>query len=70
MKSRSNAAVFGGIAQLLEHMLCKHGVAGSNPTTSTENRNRSNSAAVFLFSAPNNAPLFSSASCVDVFGCV
>ena len=25
----------GGIAQLVEHMLCKHGVAGSNPTTST-----------------------------------
>ena len=26
----------GGIAQLVEHMLCKHGVAGSNPTTSTK----------------------------------
>ena len=28
--------VLGGIAQLVEHMLCKHGVAGSNPTTSTQ----------------------------------
>ena len=26
----------GGIAQLVEHMLCKHRVAGSNPTTSTQ----------------------------------
>ena len=26
---------YGGIAQLVEHMLCRHGVAGSNPTSST-----------------------------------
>ena len=26
----------GGIAQLVEHLLCKQRVAGSNPTTSTE----------------------------------
>ncbi len=29
---------------------------GVNPTTSTENRNRSNSVAVFAFSAPKIAP--------------
>ena len=27
--------LYGGIAQLVEHMLCKHGVVGSNPITST-----------------------------------
>ena len=27
----------GGIAQLVEHLLCKQGVAGSNPTISTKN---------------------------------
>ena len=26
---------FGGIAQLEEHLLCKQGVSGSNPLTST-----------------------------------
>ena len=26
----------GGIAQLVEHNICNVGVAGSNPTTSTE----------------------------------
>lgn len=25
----------GGIAQLVEHLLCKQGVSGSNPLTST-----------------------------------
>ena len=29
------AAQRGGIAQLVEHLLCKQGVAGSSPTTST-----------------------------------
>ena len=28
-------ALNGGIAQLVEHLLCKQGVAGSSPTTST-----------------------------------
>ena len=28
-------ASFGGIAQLEEHLLCKQGVSGSNPLTST-----------------------------------
>ena len=28
----------GGIAQLVEHLLCKQRVAGSNPTTSTGKR--------------------------------
>jgi hypothetical protein len=26
---------FGGVAQLAEHMVCNHGVRGSNPLTST-----------------------------------
>ena len=29
------AKLFGGIAQLEEHLLCKQGVSGSNPLTST-----------------------------------
>ena len=29
-------AVHGGIAQLEEHLLCKQGVSGSNPLTSTK----------------------------------
>jgi hypothetical protein len=28
-------ASFGGVAQLVEHLLCKQGVIGSNPFTST-----------------------------------
>ena len=28
----------GGIAQLVEHLLCKQGVSGSNPLTSTIRR--------------------------------
>ena len=31
----------GGIAQLVEHLLCKQGVIGSNPFTSTKNANDS-----------------------------
>ena len=27
--------IYGGIAQLVEHLLCKQGVIGSNPFTST-----------------------------------
>lgn len=27
--------LYGGIVQLAEHMLCKHGVIGSSPITST-----------------------------------
>jgi hypothetical protein len=27
--------LFGGVAQLVEHLLCKQGVIGSNPFTST-----------------------------------
>jgi hypothetical protein len=38
---RKNPAHFekisGGLAQLGEHQLCKLGVAGSNPVTSTKN---------------------------------
>ena len=29
------ANVFGGLAQLVEHLLCKQGVNGSNPLFST-----------------------------------
>ncbi len=28
--------LFGGIAQLVEHLPCKQGVSGSNPLTSTK----------------------------------
>ena len=30
--------LYGGIAQLVERMLCKHEVAGSNPTISTKHK--------------------------------
>ncbi len=32
----SGNLVFGGIAQLGEHLLCKQGVVGSNPSASTK----------------------------------
>ena len=32
------SSVKGGIAQLVERLLCKQEVAGSNPTASTSNR--------------------------------
>ncbi len=38
----------GGIAQLVEHLLCKQRVAGSNPTTSTRKRPSDASLTVFL----------------------
>ena len=39
--------ISGGIAQLVEHMLCKHGVAGSNPTISTKRGSTTCGAAPF-----------------------
>ena len=40
MRIRNNIlpASLGGIAQLEEHLLCKQGVSGSNPLTSTSLR--------------------------------
>ena len=32
---RTRRPAHGGIAQLVEHLLCKQGVIGSNPFTST-----------------------------------
>ncbi len=32
----AGGSVFGGVAQLGEHLLCKQGVIGSNPFTSTK----------------------------------
>ena len=32
---RKGVNIFGGIAQLVEHLPCKQGVIGSNPITST-----------------------------------
>ena len=34
-KGKRTEATPGGIAQLVEHLLCKQGVIGSNPFTST-----------------------------------
>ena len=34
----SNLESRGGVAQLAEHMVCNHGVRGSNPLTSTKYR--------------------------------
>ena len=33
--TRSGRVTYGGIAQLVEHLLCKQGVIGSSPFTST-----------------------------------
>ena len=33
---------FGVVAQLVEHLLCKQGVAGSNPAGSTNSRSKPN----------------------------
>ena len=38
--SRLRAEVCGGIAQLVEHLLCKQGVIGSSPIISTNVRAR------------------------------
>ena len=35
IRTRSRHTGDGGIAQLVEHLLCKQGVIGSNPFTST-----------------------------------
>jgi hypothetical protein len=35
---KENAAWSGGVAQLGEHLLCKQGVIGSNPFTSTSDQ--------------------------------
>ena len=35
MKGKESGLDHGGIAQLVEHLLCKQGVIGSNPFTST-----------------------------------
>ena len=48
--------ISGGIAQLVEHMLCKHGVAGSNPTTSTPWRLTLSSRPLFCLAAPFPSP--------------
>ena len=47
----------GGIAQLVEHMLCKHGVAGSNPTISTEITFQDILEGFFVSSIPNSIPV-------------
>ncbi len=40
---------YGPLAHLVEHLLCKQGVAGSSPVGSTKEKSRGLSALIFLF---------------------
>ena len=48
----------GGIAQLVEHLLCKQRVAGSNPTTSTSKSTARRQSGGFFVSARKGARSF------------
>ena len=41
LEGASHSEILGGIAQLVEHLLCKQGVTGSSPVTSTMRANSS-----------------------------